>query len=116
MMYVHYAKAPIVGGWVLPWDELPEELRASAGHSGRVHKGRFRGQWRSDRVYIHDRPEGMPLLNNGFGYSTDRAWAYEVEPVPPIEVDPELGGHYPTSRICPKARVLCCLHEPLAEP
>ncbi len=30
--YVHYAKAPIVGEWVVPWDELSDDLRARAGH------------------------------------------------------------------------------------
>ena len=112
--YVHYAKSPICGDWVLPWDELPDELRVIAGHEGRVHEKRFRDQWRSDRVYVHELPAEHPILNNGTGYSTEKCWAYEVEPVGRLEFDPERGGHLVTSRTCERARVLCCLHCPTA--
>lgn len=109
-MYVHYAKAPIVGGWVVPWDELPDDLRVSAGHAARVYERRLREQWDSSSVYVHELPEGSPFLNIGTAYSTDENWVYEVDPQPPLGADPEWGGHLPTSRTCARARVVCCLH------
>ena len=60
--YVHYAQAPVVGEWVVPWDELPIDLRALAGHAARVHEARFRVQWRSDHVSVHQLPERRPVL------------------------------------------------------
>ena len=112
MYFVHYAKAPIVGELVVPWTELPEELRATAGHEGRVHAERFREQWRSDRVYVHELPFGFPPLHLSTGYATRAHWIYEVDPDPPLEADPERNGHLVTSRICPRARVIRCLYSP----
>jgi len=111
-LYVHYAKAPIVGEWVVPWDELSDVLRALAGHEARVHESRFRDQWRSDRVYVHELPDGSPFLNIGAAYSASDCWAYKVEPLPPLELDPERGGHLVSSRICSRARIVSCLHSP----
>lgn len=110
--FVHYAKSPIVGGWVVPWDELSESLRIAAGHEAKVHEGRFRDQWRSNRVYVHELAPGAPILNIGTTYSSEAAWVYEVEPMLPLELDPERGGHLISSRICSRARILRCLHEP----
>jgi hypothetical protein len=109
-IYVHYAKAPIVGDWVEPWDQLSDDLRASAGHEARVYENRLREQWHSDRVYVHELPEGSPFLNIGTAYSTAEHWVYEVDPAPPLESDPEWGGHLRTSRTCARARVVSCLH------
>jgi hypothetical protein len=111
--YVHYAQAPIVGDWVLPWDELPVNLQGTAGHRARVHEMRFRDQWRSDCVYVHELLVGSLVLNIGTVYSGPDAWIYEVEPTLPLERGPERGGHLATSRICPRARVIRRLHEPL---
>lgn len=112
ILYIHYASRPIEGEWILPWDELPDQLREVVGHQGRVHEGRFREQWRSDRVYVHELRPGGPLLDIGTTYSSRECWAYRVEPVPPLEPDPERGGHLASSRICQRARVLECLHSP----
>ena len=112
-IYVHYAKAPIRGEWVIPWNELCEELRALAGHEGRVHADRFPEQWHPDRVYIHELPPGMSVLNIGTTYSGEGCWSYQVEPDPPLERDPERGGHLATSRICPRAQVVGRLHPPI---
>jgi hypothetical protein len=112
-LYVHYAKSPIVGDCVIPWDELDDDLRAVAGHEARVHERRFPEQWRSDRVYIHEFPSCASVLNIGTGYSSESSWVYEVDPVPPIELDPERNGHLSTSRICLRALVIGCLHRPI---
>jgi hypothetical protein len=112
VIYVHYAKAPIHGDYVLPWDELSPELRATAGHEGKVHVGRFRNQYRSDRVYLHILPTYLNPLHLGAGYATAEAWVYEVIPEGGLNTDPELNGHLVTSRICERARVVRCLHEP----
>jgi hypothetical protein len=110
--YVHYAKAPIVGEWVVPWDQLSDDLRAIAGHEARVYEKRLREQWRSDRVFVHELPDGSPFFNIGTTYATAEYWVYEVDPVPPFESDPEWGGHLPTSRTCARARVVSCLYQP----
>jgi hypothetical protein len=34
--------------------------------------------------------------------------------VPSLELDPERNGHLVTSRICPRARVVACLHRPVS--
>jgi hypothetical protein len=114
LTYVHYAKAPIVGEWVVPWNQLSDELRARAGHEARVYEKRLREQWHSDRVYVHALPDGGPFLNIGTAYSVAEYWVYEVDPVPPLGSDPEWGGHLPTSRTCARARVVSCLHAPQA--
>jgi len=54
------------------------------------------------------------VLNIGTGYSSEASWVYEVDPVPPIELDPERNGHLSTSRICLRALVIGCLHRPAA--
>jgi hypothetical protein len=113
---VHYAKSPIIGEWVVPWDELSDEQRSAAGHEARVHEGRFREQWRSDCVYIHELAPGSPIVNLGTGYSGEDSWVYEIDPTLPLELDPERGGHLISSRICSRARVIRCLHEPALVP
>jgi hypothetical protein len=112
--YVHYSKSPIVGGWVVPWIELSDVLRTTAGNEGRVHANRFPEQWRSDRVYIHELDADSPILNIGTAYSGESCWAYEVDPVDPIDIDPERNGHIVSSRICVRARVTRILHSPTA--
>lgn len=113
--YVHYAASPLDGEWLIPWDELRADQRDRAGHQGRVHEKRFREQWRSDRAYVHELPIGFPVLHIGTGYSCDDCWAYRVEPMPPLELDPERNGHLVTSRICPRARIAECLHRPIGD-
>ena len=108
---LHYALAPIMGEWILPWDELSEELRRSAGHQGRVHAIQFPEQWRSDRVYVHELLIGS-TLDIGVSYSNDPCWIYEVEAIGLLTLDPERGGHLPSSRICKRARVIQCVHYP----
>lgn len=107
---VHYAKSPIAGELVLPWNELPEELRLNAGNEGRIHANRFPEQWRPDLIYIHVLPITMPVLHIGAAYSSESCWAYEVAPVMPLWRDPERGGHLATSWVCRKATVLRRLH------
>ncbi len=77
-----------------------------------MHEERFRGQWRSDCVYIHELAPGSPILNIGTGYSGEESWVYEVDPTLPLEIDPERGDHLISSRICRQTGVICCLHEP----
>ncbi len=114
-VYVHYAAAPIVGEQVLPWSELPDDLRSIAGHQGKAHDARLDQQYRPDLVYIHELHrscERWADLAIGTAYATKEAWVYEVEPELPIWPDPERGGHLATSRTCRRARVIRCLHWP----
>jgi len=112
-VYVHYAKYELSGEWLLPWDALPEAVRQTTGNEARVHADRPDPQWRSDRAYVHKLPPGHPLLNIGTTYSDPTSWVYQVEPTPPIELDPERpNNHLPTSRICPKALILNVLWRP----
>lgn len=115
ILYVHYAAAALQGAWVVPWDDLSESARATAGHRGSIYEHRLRDQWRSDRVYVHELLRSGPILNIGTAYSSEKAWVYEVEPLPPLEPDPELGGHLPSSFICPRATIIGCLHQPNAD-
>lgn len=89
-------------------------MRCVAGHEGRVHTVRFPEQWRSGRVYVHELLFGLSALDIGTGYSTKAYCAYEVDPAPSLETDPERDGHLPTSRVCVRALVICCLHCPTA--
>lgn len=114
-LYVHYAAGPIVGEEVLPWSELPDDLRLTAGHQGRAHDGRLDQQYRPDLVYIHELHRSYARwadLAIGTAYATPTAWVYEVEPELPIGLDAERGGHLATSRTCRRARVIRCLHWP----
>ena len=110
-----YAAGPIVGEWVLPWSELPDDLRLTAGHEGKAHAGRLDQQYRPDLVYIHEMDrtyERWADVAIGTAYATEEAWVYEVEPELPIWLDPERGGHLATSRTCRRARLVRCLHWP----
>jgi hypothetical protein len=106
-IFVHYATSPIVGDFVVPWDELTVELRALAGH-----EERFRDQWRSDRVYVHRLADATTILNIGTSYASAGSFVYEVEPVGLLEADPELGGHLDSSFICLSAKVVRAIQVP----
>ena len=114
MIYVHFAKSAIRGGWVKPWTELSETEQRHAANLGSVHKARFPDQWHPDRVYIHQLVEGRGLFHLGTVYSNPEWWAYEVEPVLPLGPDPERAGHTATSLTCVRARIVTCLHDPTA--
>lgn len=114
-IFVHYAAGPLVGEWVLSWADLPDALKAAAGHFGKIHDARRDGQYHPDVVYIHALPSGYERradLVIGAGYAAESTWVYEVDPDPPIGLDPERDGHLATSRTCRRARVLRCLQGP----
>lgn len=103
VLFVHYAKSPIVGGYVVPWDDLAEELRAVSGHDP---ISTARG------VAPH---EPAPL-NIGTEYSSEKAFIYQVEPIGSLEADPEFGGHLSSSFICHRARVVQLMSAPDRHP
>jgi hypothetical protein len=114
MVYLHYARAPLRGPFLVPWRDLSEELRGRAGHAGACHEKRPElAQYRDDVVYFHDIPDHLADLktlgNLGLGYAR-KAWIYEVEPIGPIEDDPERGHPY-GSRVAPRAQIIRCLSE-----
>jgi hypothetical protein len=112
MVIVHYAKAPIIGDYVLPWDELPEDLREGAGHLAKVHEAVHRDQWHSYRVYVHRLLSADHIFQLGTTYSTPESYVYEVLPVGFLGPDPERDGHLITSRTCDRSLVLRCLNNP----
>ena len=88
-IYVHYAASPIVGDWVLPSAELPEELGQAAGHFGKVHEGRPPGQYRPYLVYVHKLVHGYERwadLAIGAAYASEASWVHEVEPEGPLGI------------------------------
>jgi hypothetical protein len=50
-LYVHFAKSPLTGRWLLPLSKLSPEQLARSWNAGAVHDQRFPEQVRRDRVY-----------------------------------------------------------------
>jgi hypothetical protein len=52
-----------------------------AGNEGGVHEHRFPERWRSDRVYVHEVPRTVPVLNIGTAYRGARVGPIALTPI-----------------------------------
>jgi hypothetical protein len=108
--WLHFTQHEIAGPFVLP----PAETGVTPASWGpSLADAIARGHYRDDRVYVLD-SRGLDVSNflGGYRFSTGPdVKVYEVEPVGPLEADPDptMHDHYFTSRCVPRALVICRL-------
>jgi hypothetical protein len=106
-VWLHFTPHEIAGPLVLP----PSETGSTPSSWGpSLADATGRGQYRGDRVYVLDsRGLHVRTFLGSYQFSSGPGInVYEVEPIGPLEADPDpsMRDHYFTSRCCRSARVV----------